>query len=146
MAAFKRGLFKAHPAVWEELGAGAIRALYASLYPTPEKVVALLEASKEYTPLSARRDRVFEFLRRYVRSLPRDKVSNFLQFVTGSSVVLVPYIEVAFTDLSGILRRPIAHSCTCRIDVSTEYESFAAFCKEFHTIVTKEECFQYNPI
>ena len=39
MAAFKRGLLKAHPAVWEKLDAVAIRALYASLFPTPEKVV-----------------------------------------------------------------------------------------------------------
>lgn len=146
MAAFKRGLENAHPALWKEMDAATTRALYVRLYPTAEKVVELLEPSEEYKPLTQRRDRVFEFLRRYVRSLSKEKVPNFLQFVTGTSLALVPHITVAFTDLSGIQRRPIAHTCKCRVDVSTEDESFAAFCKEFDTIITKEECFQYNSI
>lgn len=136
MAAFNRGLENAHPALWKEMDAATTRALYVRLYPTAEKVVELLEPSEEYKPLTQRHDRVFEFLRRYVLSLSKEKVASFLQFVTGTSLALVPHITVAFTDLSGIQRRPIAHTCTCRVDVSTEYESFAAFCKEFDTIIT----------
>lgn len=83
MAAFKRGLVKTHPAVWNEVDAVAIRAVYARLYPTPEKVMALLQPNQDYLPLTPRRDRVFEFLRGYVESLPRDKLPSFLQFVTG---------------------------------------------------------------
>lgn len=97
MAAFKRGLVKAHPAVWNEVDAVAIRAVYARLYPTPEKVMALLQPNQDYLPLTPRRDRVFEFLRRYVRSLPRDKLPSFFQFVMGS-LVLVPYIVRRFVE------------------------------------------------
>lgn len=146
MTAFKKGMLTSHPDVWNELDAVSIGALYAKLYPTPEKVTELLQPSQDDVPLNTRRERVFEFLRRYVRSLPRDKVPVFLHFVTGSSLVLVPHIEVAFTTLSGIQRRPIIHTCSGRVDLSTEYESFAAFCKEFDTITSKEECFQYNAI
>ena len=84
--------------------------------------------------------------RNNVRGLSRDKVPVFLQFVTGSSLVLVPRIEVALTTLSGIQRCPIVHTCSCRVDLSTEYESFAAFCKKFDTVISKEEYFQYNAI
>ena len=135
-----------HQVLWNDLNAASIRALYAKLYPSPDKVMELLQPNGDYVPLTARRERVFEFLRRYVRGLSRDKVPVFLQFVTGSSLVLVPRIEVAFTTLSGIQRRPIAHTCSCRVDLSTEYESFAAFCKEFDTVISKEECFAYNAI
>ena len=146
MAAFKKGMLMSHQVLWKDLNAASIRALYAKLYPSPDKVMELLQPNGDYVPLTARRERVFEFLRRYVRGLSRDKVPVFLQFVTGSSLVLVPRIEVAFTTLSGIQRRPIAHTCSCRVDLSTEYESFAAFCKEFDTVISKEECFQYNAI
>ena len=97
-----------HQVLWNDLNAASIRALYAKLYPSPDKVMELLQPNGDYVPLTARRERVFEFLRRYVRGLSRDKVPVFLQFVTGSSLVLVPRIEVAFTTLSGIQRRHIA--------------------------------------
>ena len=146
MAAFKKGMFMSHHVLWNDLNAASIRVLYAKLYPSPDKVMELLQSNGDYMPLTARRERVFEFLRRYVRGLSRDKVPVFLQFVTGSSLVLFLRIEVAFTTLSGIQRRPIAHTCSRRVDLSTEYESFAAFCKEFDTVISKEECFQYSAI
>ncbi|XP_044175988.1 uncharacterized protein LOC122959013 [Acropora millepora] len=112
MAAFKRGLEKAHPAIWKAINASDIRTLYVHLCPSAEKLVELLEPSDECMPLNSRRDRVFEFLRRYVRSLSKEKVPSFLQFVTGTSLAL--------TDLSGIQTRPIVHTCTSRVDLSTK--------------------------
>ena len=58
MAEFKRGLEKAHSAIWKEMNASDIRALYVRLYPTAEKQVELLEPSDEYMPLYSHRDRV----------------------------------------------------------------------------------------
>lgn len=132
--------------VTKAINASDIRTLYVCLYPTAEKLVELLEPSDEYMPLNSRHDRVFEFLRRYVRRLSKEKVPSFLKFVTGTSLALVPHITVAFTDLSGIQTRPFVHTCTSCVDVSTEYESFAAFCREFDTVICKKECFRYNSI
>lgn len=83
--------------------------LVCTFYPTVEKVAEMLEPSEEYKPLDYCHDRVYEFLRRYVRSLSKEKVPSFLQFVTGTSLALVPRITVtvAFNDLSGIQRRPM---------------------------------------
>ena len=50
MVAFKRGLEKAHAAIWKAINASDIRALYVRLYPTAEKLVELLEPSDEYIP------------------------------------------------------------------------------------------------
>ena len=38
---------------------------------------------------------------------------NFLRFVTGSSVCSTTGISVTFNSLSGLGRRPIAHTCDC---------------------------------
>jgi len=56
MAAFKKRLEEAHPALWKDLDATIIRALYVSLYPTVEKVVEMLEPSEEYKTLNHCRD------------------------------------------------------------------------------------------
>lgn len=57
MAAFKKRFEEAHPALWKDLDATIIRALYVSLsYPTVEKVVEMLEPSEEYKPLNHCRD------------------------------------------------------------------------------------------
>ena len=106
MAAFKKRLEEAHPALWKDVDATIIRALYVRLYPSVEKVAEMLETSEEYKLLDYCHDRVFGFLRRFVRSLSKEKVPSFLQFLTGTSLALVPHISVAFNELSGIQRRP----------------------------------------
>ncbi|KAL9961209.1 hypothetical protein ACROYT_G030112 [Oculina patagonica] len=146
MAAFKQGMLETHPELWSELDANTIRAVYARLDPTPGKVLEIIQTCPDDMPLTAQRERVLEFFRRYIRSLTKDKVAVFLQFITGSNLLLVPKIEVAFTSLAGIQRRPIVHTCTGRIDLSTEYESFAAFSKEINKVLTKDESFEYTAI
>lgn len=146
MAAFKQGMSETHPELWSELDANTIRAVYARLDPTPGKVLEIIQTCPDDMPLTAQRERVLEFFRRYIRSLTKDKVAVFLQFITGSNLLLVPKIEVAFTSLARIQRRPIVHTCTGRIDLSTEYESFAAFSKEINKVLTKDESFEYTAI
>lgn len=107
--------------------------------------MSLLTPSGEYTPIKARRDRVFVLEALYSKP-SLSQVTKFFQFVTGSNLVLVSSTEVAFTAISGVEKRPIAHTCVSRIDISTEYESLSAFSKEFDFIITKEECFQYSAI
>ena len=82
MAAFKKRLEEAHPALWKGVDATIIRALYVRLYPTVEKVAEMLETSEEYKLLDYCHDRVFGFLRRFVRSLSKEKVPSFLVWLS----------------------------------------------------------------
>ena len=48
----------------------------------------------------------------------------FLRFVTGASVCIAPKIEITFNSLSGLARRPIAHTCDFNLELSTVYTNY----------------------
>ena len=48
--------------------------------------------------------------KRFVRELDTAKLGKFLQFVTGSDIMLCDHIYVSFTRLDGVQRRPVAHT------------------------------------
>ena len=50
-------------------------------------------------------------LKRFIRSLQFEDLKTFPRFCTGADVLCVDEIEIDFTDLTGIKRRVIAHTC-----------------------------------
>ena len=51
--------------------------------------------------------------------------SSYVQrLTTGSSVLTVPSLTVQFNRLSGLARRPIAHTCSCVLVCYTNYSDF----------------------
>ena len=51
------------------------------------------------------------YLNRYIRGFDDVKLTKFLCYCTGSTMVCVEAMKVSFTDLDGAARRPIAHTC-----------------------------------
>ena len=74
-------------------------------------------------------------LKRFVRGLDTAKLGKFLQFVTGSDIMLCDHIHVTFTRLDGIQRRPVAHTCTFTLEIPSTYQSFPEFREEFSSIL-----------
>ena len=66
------------------------------------------------------------------------EVRNFLRFVTGSSALVVDEIKVTFNGLSGLCRRPIAHTCSCTLELPASYSTYLEFAQEFDAILTSE--------
>ena len=51
-----------------------------------------------------------------------DEIRHFLsEFTTGSSVLIAEKITISFNALSGISRRPIAHTCSCVLELIAFY-------------------------
>ena len=110
---------------WDEFTKDDICALYARLTPTSESLLRQLEI-----PVSSpQEEKVARFLRRYVQGLSKDQVQSFLQFTTGSSVILpTDAIAVQFTnDFSNISRRPMSKTCFKVLQLSKHYENFRQF-------------------
>ena len=74
----------------------------------------------------------------YVGNMCNAEVRNFLRFVTGSSALVVDEIKITFNGLSGISRRPIAHTCSCTLELPTSYSTYLEFAREFDAILTSE--------
>ena len=75
--------------------------------------------------------RILMYLRQYVGSMTFDTLRNFLRFVTGSSACSSMKIGVHFNLLSGVSRRPIAHTCAPSLELSCTYKSYPEFVDEF---------------
>ena len=99
--------------------------------PTTRKVLALLN-TKISNPLE---QITFNNLKQFIRELEGAELRRFLMFVTGADVICISSIEVEYTQLAGMERRPIAHICGCILELPTTHESYAEFRTEFANIL-----------
>lgn len=104
--------------------------IFDSMMPTARNIISHLKVRDEHT-ISSEANKVFGFLKRYVRDINDTKRSMFLRFCTGSDIVNKD-IEVTFTDINGLGRRPIAHTCSCYLELPHTYEDYISFRNEFN--------------
>lgn len=74
-------------------------------------------------------------LLRFVREMDVQEIGLFLRFCTGSDLFLSKTIQVTFTNMSDFERRPVAHTCSCALELASTYASFAEFRTEFLTVL-----------
>ena len=67
---------------------------------------------------------MFSYLQQFIGDMKRAEIRRFLRFTTGSSVLLASNISVAFNSLSGLARRPIAHTCSSTLELSSTYINY----------------------
>ena len=140
----RKGIPSRHMEVfWQQLTIQHISHIILLQMPTPEKVHdALMTKVKD---LSTAQEKVFYYLKEFVGTLQQDMLLDFLLFFTGS-VHQPKEIEVGFTGLVGVQRRPIAHTCFNLIEVPTTYNSFQEFRRELTQILNTPEAFQYHSV
>ena len=97
-----------------------IQIMYTDKKTTCRKVLELIETSPE-TPAERQ---ALGYLQQYVRGLDEVGLRRLLRFVTGSDIICVTKIEVIFTALEGLLRRPVAHTCGSVLELPYTYNSY----------------------
>ena len=123
------GIPEEHCPFWKVKSPGGQYALYQTLTGSPAKILAMMD---EPLFLNAAQEVVFGYLRQFVGNLFVERARAFLRFVTGSSVCSVETLQIEFNTLCGLGRHPIAHTCNNILELSSTYESYPVFCKEFH--------------
>ena len=106
--------------------------LYSDLIPTPKVVNRMF---KFPDPMCAEEQTVANHLRRLIRELKSETLRKFVRFRTGSDLMVSKEINVSFVNVSGLARRPIAHTCSCLLELSKTYESFPQFRSEFMAVL-----------
>lgn len=69
---------------------GNLKQLYDTKKPSPKKVVKLLNGS----PSTDSERQTFEYLKRFVKTLPENSLKSFLQFTTGSDLLVTTSIGI----------------------------------------------------
>lgn len=104
---------------------------YDDLKPTTRKVLKLITA----TPATPAENQSLRFLHQYIRGLDEIGLLKMLRFATGSDVICVKEIEVIFTPLEGLARRPIAHTCGPTLELPSTYNSYPELRAEMEAIL-----------
>lgn len=106
--------------------------LYDSLIPNARRVAQLFNFPSSMTQEEAL---VANHLKRLMRELDEGLLQNFLRFCTGSDLMVREKIEINFVNITGLARRPVAHTCTCMLELPKNYESFSQFRGEFLSVL-----------
>ena len=140
----RQGIPASHRAAfWERLSVDDITHIMQAQRPTPEKVASVIKTDKE--DMTDDEDRVLYFLKEFVASLDPETLTDFLIFVTGS-VHQPDKVNVTFTPLKGLSRRPISHTCFNHLEVPATYENIQEFTREFKSVLSSPEAFEYSEI
>jgi hypothetical protein len=128
------GIPSAHREFWSNRAVNGIVFIYNQLTVTSRKVLQLLMLPKTS---SVGEERVYSYLTTMVSNIKSDELRSLLRFVTGSSVCNAKDILITFNSLSGLARRPIAHTCDSSLELSITYKNYDDFYEDFHTILAK---------
>ena len=131
------GIPQQHIQFWEGVSVQKLKHIYDVLSVSHIKVLKLL---KEPLMTTAAEEEVWLYLRQFIGNMSRDELRAFLRFTTGSFVICLPRITVIFNKLQGIARRPIAHTCSGTLELSTCYASLPEFVGEFRAVLTTSDC------
>ena len=138
------GIPESHQRFWNERGIDGIIAVYESLSVTSSTVLKALRCPAIVT---AEQERVFSYLKDMIGNLQSKELQSFLRFVTGSSSLITNTILVQFNCLSGVARRPIAHTCSCSLELSVQYINYNDFAQEFFSILTgNQQVWEMNSV
>jgi len=117
----------------------SLLSVYEAKKPTQKKVCKLLISN----PSTDAQRECFSHLKRFVKSLDDNLVSVFLQYVTGSNIIAVDSIEVAFSEESGKTRRPVAHTCAPLLVIPSTCQSYNELSEEFSNIFRREAAWSF---
>ncbi len=132
------GVPKIHKLFWGKLSVSKLFELFKAMNATASSMLKILE---EPEFCNKAEQRVFNFFATFIGSCHNNDLRSLLRFITGSSVILNNEISVSFNSLSGLARRPISHTCSCLIELSTSYMSYPEFEKEMLTVLSSESAF-----
>ena len=110
--------------------------MISSINATPGQVIKSISFKTE--ELNPAQTRVFNFLLSFIGNMTSEEVRRFLRFVTGSSVAVSKNISIIFNSLSGAARRPIAHTCSCELELSVNYSTSIEFTNEFKHVLSND--------
>ena len=82
--------------------------------------------------------RIVGYLKTFIGNLDHRDLRNFLCFVTGSSIMIDKKIRITFNSLSGLVRKPISHTCSCTLELPLTNPTYPEFGEELITVLRSE--------
>ena len=129
------GIPEHHLSFWNQINTNDLFSLYQAQSVSAAMVLKIFEAAEGNNPSE---ERVLSYIRQFVGNMGSDELRSFLRFVTGGSVCSSLEITIEFNALSGAARRPIVHTCSPTLVLSSTYLTYPEFASEFRGYMTCE--------
>ena len=120
-----------------KLTPSSIRSLYASFDATPDKVADLIENIFEEEELNHLQCAMVNYLSSFVREMDMVMLNKFLVWTTGAPTMPSEF-KLTFNASEGLARAPVAHTCGNILELSTDYERYDEFKREFTNVLNSE--------
>ncbi|XP_071175740.1 uncharacterized protein [Mytilus edulis] len=120
---------------WCRLTIDHIDLLHARLKPSADKILNCLKPAVPFGDLTRRRRRVYEFFQEFIEKLGDEDLQLLLQLITGQSCVPKRTIQVEFSELGGVQRRPVFHTCSYMVELPDTYTNYKDFEQEMNNIM-----------
>lgn len=94
-------------------------------------------------PQTPAENQCLQYFKQYIKAQESQKsIQRLLRFLTGTDILCVEKIEVTFTKLIGIERRPIAHTCGPTLELPCTHLSYTCieFRYELDNILQSNHC------
>lgn len=110
----------------------SIKNLYDRCKPTPKKVCDLFVAN----PMTKEQSQSLRYLMQFVRAQDDEGLGKLLRYMTSSCIMSVKSMTIEFRDMSGIARRPIAHTCGPVLELPSTYASYREFRSKWQSVLS----------
>ena len=137
LAIIHSGVPSQHKAFWKSLNISFLQSVYQAQCVSTIMVLKMFENAEGYNETE---ERMLNYLRQFIGSMSQEELHIFLRFVTGGAACSSNQVGVTFNSLAGVQRRPIAHTCSPSLELSTTYISYTEFVSEFKACL----CNQYS--
>ena len=104
---------------------------YAKVQPTTKRLAKLFCSD----PKSEGDRASYRFFMQFIRSLEDFESTILLRFLTISDIIIIENIEVSFSAMEGLARRPIAHTCAPMLKLPNSHRNFCEFREESTSIL-----------
>lgn len=138
------GIPPTHSEFWRTRSVQGVCSIYRTLAVSCSKVLDIIKLPDA---LNLAEERVSGYLVEMIGNMSSSHVQRFLRFTTGSSVLTVASLSVQFNRLSGLARRPIAHTCSCVLELPVCYTNYSDFHSEWMSVLNDPElCWMMDSI
>ncbi|KAF5308924.1 hypothetical protein FQR65_LT00006 [Abscondita terminalis] len=128
---------------WSKLNLKIVKKLLSYQKLTPEKVIEIIRPFK--ADLTNEEQNILYYLHMYIRSLSCDALQQLVFFITGS-YTLPDEIIITFTTISGLMIRPISHTCSNTLELSICYNTYQEFKRNLNIYLGSEYSYQYTQL
>ena len=131
------GIPPCHRPFWSNMTLDQLHSIYTAIAVAQGKVLSLINEPSFQTKAQ---ETTWCYLRKFNGNCSGDDLRNFLRFTTGCFVITVLSISVLFNNLHGLACRPISHTCSSILELSSSYATYMDFSQEFNAVINSMAC------